>query len=283
MGHLGHRSKPAKRAGKTNNASLLEVSLIPLAEHADDPAIAKCDIKIGDMEITPTPAREKVFVGVERGELLSGIVAIQAVDDLGEKGEAAAFDVATRLEWRFGAADIDAGAIQTAHRMIIGQASAPRGECGQGARVLRKDCSRVKKGAAVGMQFLQETVSAGEQAATAVFRAESQIAQVAQPCGFAVHEGCGHRAGGDSDNFVALEIADGNGLVERAANFRAGKKIGLALERDFDISRDGIVDEERAELRVILALRQCELKLRSAVARLGFGYDSWPPFSTRNP
>jgi hypothetical protein len=71
--------------------------------------------------------------------------------------------------------------------------------------------------------------------------------------------------------------------VERAANFRAGKEIRFALESDFDISWNGIVDEERAELPVILALRQSEPKLRGAVARLDFGYDSWPPFSTRNP
>ena len=80
-----------------------------------------------------------------------------------------------------------------------------------------------------------------------------------------------------------MEVADGDGLVERATNFRAGKKIGFAFKGDFNVSWNGIVDQERAKLRVIVALCQRELKLGSPVPPLDFRYDSWPPFSNRNP
>jgi hypothetical protein len=68
-----------------------------------------------------------------------------------------------------------------------------------------------------------------------------------------------------------LEVADGDGLIERAADFRAGEKIGFAFEGNFNVSRNGIVDQEGAKLRVVLCLRQRKLKLRGAGARLQFG------------
>src|ERR1700722_7016129 len=173
MSHFGHGSKPAKRAGETDHTSLFEASLIPLADHADDSALAAGDVGIGDIEIAPAPTRQKIFTCVKRSELLSGIVVVQAVDDLREKDEAAAFDVAIRVERWLGAAEINAGAVEAAHGMISGQSSAPRRECGQCARILRKDGGGIEHGAVVGMQFLQETVSTGEQAAAAIVRTEA--------------------------------------------------------------------------------------------------------------
>src|SRR5580658_7077262 len=110
MRHFGHRSKPAKRTGEADYASLFEASLIPLADHTDDVAVPNGDVKIGYLEITPTPVQQKFFAGVERRELLSCIVAVQAFDDLGEQGEAATFNGAACFERWLGAPNIDAGA-----------------------------------------------------------------------------------------------------------------------------------------------------------------------------
>src|ERR1700757_4455782 len=166
MSQFGHRSKPAKRTGVADHTSLLEAPLIPLADNANHAAASSGDIKIGNVEIAPTPAQQEIFAGVERRELLSGIVAVQAFDDLGKKGEAATFDVATRFDGTLDARDIDAAAVKAAHRVIGGQASAPSRKRRQGVRVLRKDCCRIEQGAAIRMELPQEAVSSGEQAAS---------------------------------------------------------------------------------------------------------------------
>jgi len=111
------------------------------------------------------------------------------------------------------------------------------------------------------VELFQEAVATGEQAAAAIVRAQAQIAEVPKIGGLAVHKHFGHGARGDANDFVFLQVANGNGLIQRAADFRAREKIGLALERDFNVSGDRIVDQERAEFRVVLALGQRELEL----------------------
>jgi len=283
MSDFGHRSKPAQGAGESNHASLLETALIPLAEHADDAVIAKRDVKVGEIEITPAFSRQKFFAGVKWGELLSRVVAVQAIDNLGEQSEAAACDVATCFEGALRAPDIYAGTIEAAHRMIGGKSGAARRKHRQGARVFGKDGGGVQRGATVGMEVLQETISTDEQAAAAIFRVEPQIAEVTKLGGLSVYKCPSHGAGSNADDFIFFKVSDGDCLVERATNFRAGEKVGFTFEGDLDVARNGIVDQEGAELSIIPALSQREGKLRNRAASLCRGYDSRPPCSTIDP
>src|SRR5207247_8700056 len=105
--HEGNRGAEVGRVA--DNPRLLEAALIPDAGDADDALVADGDMKVRRREILPSTARSEVGDRMDRRELPSCVVAIEAVDDLVEHRHAAPAELAARGNRGFAPAPVDAG------------------------------------------------------------------------------------------------------------------------------------------------------------------------------
>src|SRR5580700_4319912 len=109
---------------------------------------------------------------------------------------------------------------------------------------------------AVAVQLAQKTITAGNERAAAVGGLEPQITQPAEMNRPAIYERVGNRAGAEPYNAPGVPVSADTDLVEATANGAGRKKIGFALEGNFDRAVHGIIAEQSAEFSVGGALRQ---------------------------
>src|SRR5882724_2421874 len=149
-------NQPAQGRRVTSNARLLEGSLIPAPQYADETAASDSNEKVFCAKLTP-PLLEHHHL-VQRRELTTCVVAVETLHYFGQELFGAAQNFAVSTNDRSCSSNVDARRVDDTHIVILREPGAAARNGSESGMISCEDHRRIELGTTVLVQISQEPV-----------------------------------------------------------------------------------------------------------------------------